>query len=104
MEASEIMTNSEMTEIPYEEIVVETTSIQEVTEELTITELLTSTETDLMTTSTTMTTTECLTYAKLEKLDVGMLNNFTYLGTFFIIFVTSIIVFKGIYRLFNIFF
>lgn len=98
MEDSEIMTDSEMTEIPDETTAEETTIIQEVTEEPTITELLTSTET------ISTTTTECLTYANLEKLNVDMLNNFTYLGTFFIIFVILIIVFKGVYRLFNIFF
>lgn len=99
MEASEIMTNSDMTEIPDEETVVETTSIQEVTEELTITELLTSTETTL-----TTTTTECLIYAKLEKIDVEQLNQFTYLGSAFIIACLFLFSCKFVYRIFNMFF
>lgn len=96
MEDSEMMTDFEMTEIP-EETSEETSIIQEVTEEMT-TELLTSTET------TFTTTTECLTFQKIEKVDIDMLNTFTYLGTFFMAFMILIVIFKGLYGLFKIFF
>lgn len=96
MEDSELMTNSEMTEIP-EETSEETTTIQEVTEEMT-TELLTSEE------ISQTTTTECLIYQNIEKLNIDRLNDFTYLGIFFMAFVILIIVLKGLIGLFNIFF
>lgn len=98
MEDSEMMTSSEIAEVPEEETV-ETTTVQELTEELMTTDLLTSTET----TSNT-TTTVCLTYQNIERLDVDMLNIFTYLGTFLIVVCILIILFKSIYRLLNIFF
>ena len=90
MEDSEIMT-----EIP-EENSAETTSIQEVTEILT-TELLTSEE-------TTETTTECLIYQNIDKINIDRLNDFTYLGIFFMIFIILITIFRGLYGLFRIFF
>lgn len=95
MEDSEMMTSSEITEVPE----VETTTVQELTEELMTTELLTSTETTSETT-----TTVCLTYQNIEKLDVDMLNNFTYLGIFSMILIILTIAFKGVYGLFKIFF
>lgn len=93
METSEIMENSEMTEILTEETPDETTSIQETTEML-------------MTTETTLTTTtECLTLStsKLDGLNVDRINDFTYLGIFFIIFCILLIVFRGLNRILRIF-
>ena len=98
MEDSSIMTDYELTEIQEETPTEEITTIQELITEITTTELLTSTET-----TSTVTTTICPTYANLEKIDVDMLNNFTYIGTFFIIFCILLIVFRGLNRLFRIF-
>lgn len=113
MEDSEIMTDTVITEILEEtttsipeiiEDLTEELTTEEITSELTVTELLTSTETtSTETTSTTTTTTVCPTCANLEKIDADMLNNFTYIGTFFIIFVILLIVFRGLNRLFRIF-
>ena len=112
MEDSEIMTDSVITEIPEEtttsipELIQELTeemTTEEITSELTVTELLTSTEITTTTTTTT-TATVCPTCSNLEELDIDMLNTFTRLGTFFVIFVFFVTTLRGINRLFNIFF
>lgn len=112
MEDSEIMTDSVITEIPEEtttsipELIQELTeemTTEEITSEMTVTELLTSTEITTTTTTTTTTATVCPTCSNLEEINVDMLNNFTYTGTFFIIFFILLIVFRGLNRFFRIF-
>lgn len=100
MEDSAIITISEeMIEAPEEETAKEeATSIQEILTELTTTELLTSTE------MTTTTTEKCLTYVNLEKIDIEHLNQFTYLGSAFIIASLFLFACKFFYRIFNMFF
>lgn len=84
----------------------EETTTEEVTETVTETETETETDTDTDTTTEPVEiVVETTTTATVEDiLDVGAINQFAALGTAFILFLFFLIVCKGLYNLFRMFF
>lgn len=78
------------------------TTTEEVTE--TVTEIETETETETTTEPLMAVETTTTTSTFDDSLDVGAINQFAVLGTAFILFLFFLIVCKGLYNLFRMFF